>query len=239
MSTITLVSPLPLVKNSSINRVALLLLGVFATCSTQLFAQKIELGVSGGAFNYKGDIATKVNPRFFRPGGSAFFRYNLNRAVTFRAAGSGGIITAADQYSKDPFQKERNLSFRSRVVELSLATEYNFLDYADRRFALNWTPYLFGGLGYMFFSPNPKTGSYKTNGLVLPFGVGVKYQIRRPWSVGLELGARKTFNDYLDNLGGNSVITIKLDQGDPSTKDMYYYLGLSISYTFYKITCPE
>lgn len=236
MSSLTLITPLLKLKNS---HVLTILLGVFLIASTDLFAQRIELGVSGGAFNYKGDIATKVNPRFFRPGGSAFFRYNLSKAVTFRAAGTGGIITAADQYSKDPFQKERNLAFRSRIMELSLATEYNFLDYSDRRFAVNWTPYLFGGLGYMFFSPATKTGTYKTNGLVLPFGVGVKCQIRRPWSVGLELGARKTFNDYLDNLGGDPVTTIKLGQGDPSTKDMYYYLGLSISYTFYKITCPE
>lgn len=236
MSALTLITPLLKIRNSLIPAV---LLSIFSIATTSLFAQRIELGVSGGAFNYKGDIATKVNPRFFRPGGGAFFRYNLNKAVTFRAAGTGGIITAADQYSKDPFQKERNLAFRSRVMELSLATEYNFLDYSDRRFAVNWTPYLFGGLGYMFFSPSTKTGTYKTNGLVLPFGVGVKYQIRRPWSVGLELGARKTFNDYLDNLGGDPVTKIKLGQGDPSTKDMYYYLGLSISYTFYKITCPE
>ncbi|HEV7351467.1 DUF6089 family protein [Telluribacter sp.] len=202
-------------------------------------AQKIEIGASVGGLNYKGDIAPNFNFRFFRPGGSLFFRYNISRSVTFRAEGLYGGITADDQYAKEAFQQARNLSFRTRITEASLVTEYNFLDYANRRSALNWTPYVFGGLGYMGFKPNPNAGNYSTKGWVLPFGVGVKYQIKRPWNVGLEIGTRKTFTDYLDNLGGEILSTNKLDQGDPSRKDMYYYVGFSVSYTFYKIICPE
>ena len=220
-------------------RVPVFLLVLVLWVPTESTGQKIEIGASGGAFNYKGDLATQVNPRFFRPAGNLFFRYNLNKAVTFRTSVSAGQITAADRYASDPFQEQRDLSFRTRILELNVTTEYNFLDFQERRYALNWTPYLFGGVGYMAFNPSPKMGSYKTSGVVLPFGVGVKYQIRRPWSVGVELGARKTFSDYLDNLGDTQPSKLKLDQGDPSTKDMYYYLGLTISYTFYKLTCPE
>lgn len=202
-------------------------------------AQKIEIGASLGGFNYKGDIANEFNPRFFRPGGSLFFRYNASRSITFRTELLTGSITGDDQYSKDPFQNARNLSFKTSLSEANLITEYNFLNYQDRRFAVNWTPYVFGGIGYSRFSPEPRTGDYKTKGWVLPFGVGVKYQINRPWNIGMEFGSRKTFTDFLDNLGGPSTSINKLEQGDPSTKDMYYYVGFSVSYTFFRITCPE
>ncbi len=90
----------------------------------------------------------------------------------------------------------------------------------------------------MKFTPDIVTDSYKTNTLVLPYGVGVKYQIRRPWAVGLEYGTRKTFTDYIDNLGGDPTSTNKLTQGNPALGDKYYYIRLSLTYTFYRIVCP-
>ena len=202
-------------------------------------AQKVEIGASAGGLNYKGDIAPAFNPRFLRAGGSLFFRYNVSRSVTFRAEILKGSIAADDAFSKDPFQVARNRSFRTKLSEANLVTEYNFLNYQDRRFALNWTPYVFAGIGYSRFAPDVKTSDYATKGWVLPYGVGVKYQINRPWNVGLEFGTRKTFTDHLDDLGGKPISTLKLDQGDSSTKDTYYYLGFSVSYTFYRIVCPE
>lgn len=202
-------------------------------------AQKIEFGAGLGGFNYKGDIATNFRFRFFKPGGSLFFRYNPNSALSLRAEMAGGMIGAKDEVSKDPFQQARNLSFKTRIFEGSVVAEYNFLDYQERRFAVNWTPYVFGGVGFNTFKPDVKTADYKISGMVLPYGVGIKYQIRRPWNVGVEYGARKTFTDYLDNLGGDPVTTNKLEQGDPSTKDSYYYLRFSVTYTFYRIFCPK
>lgn len=225
-----------MLKSSILRTACLAVLLLFGGMSA---AQKIEIGASVGALNYKGDLATAFNPRFLRPGGSLFFRYNLSHAVTFRAEGMLGGITADDQYAKDPFQKIRNLSFRTRISEANLVTEYNFLNYENRRFAINWTPYVFAGIGYMGFKPSPRIGNYPTSGWVVPYGVGVKYQISRPWNVGLEFGTRKTFTDYLDNLGGPLVSTNKLEQGDPSTMDTYYFVGFSVSYTFYRIICPE
>lgn len=201
-------------------------------------AQKIEVGGGLGAFNYKGDISPSFKFRFFKPGGSLFFRYNPSQALSLRAELALGLIGADDKYSKDPFQQARNLSFRSRITEASAVAEYNFLDYQERRFAINWTPYVFGGMGISKFKPDVVTDNYKTSSFVIPYGVGIKYQIRRPWNIGLEYGTRKTFSDYYDNLGGDPRTTVKLEQGDPSKKDTYYYVRLSISYTFYRIVCP-
>lgn len=210
----------------------------FVTSGTALFAQKIEIGAGLGGFNYKGDIAPSVRARFFKPAGSLFFRYNPSQALSLRAEVAGGVIGAADKHSKDPFQQQRNLSFTTRIIEGSAVAEYNFLNFQERRFAVNWSPYVFGGIGYSKFNPNVQTSAYKTSSFTLPYGVGIKYQIRRPWNIGIEYGARKTFTDYLDNLGGEPTSTDKLQQGDPSLKDNYYYLRLSVSYTFYKIVCP-
>ena len=206
--------------------------------TNKLFAQKIEVGAGLGAFNYKGDISPSFKFRFFKPGGSLFFRYNPSQALSLRAEAAAGLIGAEDRFSKDPVQVQRNLSFRTRITEASAVAEYNFLDYQEKRFAVNWTPYVFGGLGISKFKPDVVTDNYKTSSLVLPYGVGIKYQIKRPWNIGLEYGTRKTFSDYYDNLGGDPKSTVQLEQGDPSKKDTYYYIRLSISYTFYRIVCP-
>lgn len=219
-------------------RISSICIAVLTAQISTVQAQKIEVGGGLGVFNYKGDISPSFKFRFFKPGGSLFFRYNPNQALSLRAELAAGLIGAADQYSKDPFQKARNMSFRTRITEASAVAEYNFLDYQEKRFAINWTPYVFGGLGISKFKPDVVTDSYKTNSLVIPYGVGIKYQIRRPWNIGLEYGTRKTFSDYYDNLGGDPKSTVKLEQGDPSKKDTYYYIRLSISYTFYRIVCP-
>ncbi len=219
-------------------RLLMLSIGLIHFFGSSAFAQKVEFGAGIGAFNYKGDIAPDLNLRFMKPAGSLFFRYNPNSALSLRAELAGGIIGAKDAVSKDPFQQARNMSFKTTIFEGSVAAEYNFLDYKDRRFAVNWTPYVFGGIGYNAFKPNIQTGDYKTSGVILPYGVGIKYQIRRPWNIGIEYGARKTFTDYLDNLGGDPSTVNKLDQGNPSTKDSYHYLRLSVTYTIYRIFCP-
>ena len=91
----------------------------------------------------------------------------------------------------------------------------------------------------MKFSPrdNP-SADYKQNQIVLPFGVGIKYNIKGPWDLNLEFGTRKTFTDYLDNLGGNDPSLPKTQQNDYSKGDMYYYTSLTLSFKFIKIYCP-
>ncbi len=205
---------------------------------TGVFSQKLEVGGGLGALNYTGDISRNLMLRNFRPGGDLFFRYNLKNGFSFRASVLAGGITADDRHADNQFQQVRELSFRTLLAEGSLQTEYNFLDYLDSKKAVNWTPYVYGGLGYTFFRPRPDNGGYRTSTLVIPFGLGVKYQFRRPWSVGVQFGARKTFTDYLDNFGGEEVLADKYQNGNPALKDMYYYLGLQLSYTFYKIVCP-
>lgn len=215
-----------------------LILSVLSWLPNLVSAQKLEFGLGLGGYNYVGDISPNFQIKNTKPAGSLFFRYNFNSAFTMRAEIGGGIIGAGDNTSKDPWQQQRNYSFKTRILEGSVAAEYNFLDFVERRYVINWTPYVFGGIGFNSFKPNIVTANFKANALVLPYGIGVKYQIKRPWNIGLEYGTRKTFTDYLDNLGGDPVSNDKIQQGDPSTKDKYHYFRLSITYTLYKIVCP-
>lgn len=203
-----------------------------------IFAQQINVGGGVGAFNYKGDIATQFKIQNYRPGAHAFFRYNVSPAVSLRTGIALGSVGAKDQNSSDPFQRVRNLSFQSSVTELNFTAEYNFLNYLNKPRAINWTPYLFAGGAFYRFQPKVKTGAYSLNQIAIPFGVGVKWEIKRPWSIEFEFGTRKLFTDDLDDLGNDTPLVQKFQLGDPSTKDMYYYTSFTLSYTFYKIVCP-
>ncbi|TPE45219.1 DUF6089 family protein [Pontibacter mangrovi] len=44
---------------------------------------------------------------------------------------------------------------------------------------------------------------YKRVQIAIPFGLGVRYKIDRYWDLSLEVGWRKTFTDYLDDVSGS------------------------------------
>jgi len=204
----------------------------------QTNAQRINIGGGLGGFNYKGDLSPAFNPLNYLPAGHLLFRYNISPAVSLRAAATLGIVGAKDSRSSDPFIQNRNSSFQSSLSEFSLVSEYNFLNYSQKRKAKNWSPYLFGGIGFYKFEHQIRVANYKTSQLSIPFGAGLKWEFNRPWSLEFEFGTRKTFTDYLDNLGNNVPLNQKPNLGNPALKDIYYYTSVTLSYTFYKIFCP-
>lgn len=58
---------------------------------------------------------------------------------------------------------------------------------------------------------------YKRAQIVVPFGLGVRYKIDRYWDLSFEVGWRKTFTDYLDDVSGNYVSKAAL-LGDGTTE---------------------
>ncbi|PMD97621.1 hypothetical protein BWI97_08365 [Siphonobacter sp. BAB-5405] len=203
-------------------------------------AQKIEFGAGLGMMHYKGDISPKLHLKFARPGGNLFFRYNASKALSGRVSFTAGRIFASDFESSDPFQRARGVIFGTRMIEAGADLQYNFLnfDYTRKR-PRNWSPYVFGGLAFYNFQPDqPATESYKKSGLAIPFGAGIKWQIKGPWSLGFEFGTRKTWSDYLDNYNVSGPTVPKELQSDPTRKDMYYYTSISVSYTILRVICP-
>jgi Domain of unknown function (DUF6089) len=231
------ISFLPFIRmnHAQILMARLLIAGLFISLSAQ--AQKLEVGGGLGGMLYKGDVSPVLNPRFYRPAAHLFFRYNATRSFSLRAGIAAGSFGATDRVSRDPLQQVRNYSFRSRLSEATFDIQYNFLNYKLTPKANNWTPYVFGGVGLCNFR-NPVV---KAQGIInFPVGIGVKYEISRPWSVGVEFGTRFTKNDYLDGLGERTfgITTAKNAQGNPALRDSYTYTSVMVSYTFYKIVCP-
>lgn len=187
-------------------------------------AQKTEIGVLLGVSTYYGDIVNNFDPNTFRFSGGLFMRYHLNQRWVIRGNLAYARVTGADSVSKDSeFQRNRNMSFYTDIIELSGVAEYNLI--ADknkgRRVKTPIIPYVYGGLGVFYYQPwaiYPVTGkpielrplktdgsSYSTIALCIPVGVGVRFYLNRTWQLGFDFGARFTSTSHIDDVAGNSV----------------------------------
>jgi opacity protein-like surface antigen len=213
----------------------------FLACSTTLAQATWEVGGGLGGMIYKGDLAPALIPGNVRPAGNLLVRYNISQPFTVRLNAGLGQIAGKDSRFNDPFQQARNLSFKTRIQELNVLMEYNFRNFSSLRKVKNWTPYVFGGLGLFTFKTNPSNPGYQRKSLFnFPLGVGIKYEFKRPWSIGMEFGTRFSGTDYLDNFGPNTFGgTNKLLNGNPDSKDSYSYVGIILTHRFYRIICPE
>lgn len=217
-----------------------LLIGAAFFCiATTVVAQRSELGFGIGTFNYTGDLVRNYNFKYSRPAATVLYRSNINKIVSFRAAITGGQVEA---YEKpiDAFAAERNASFDIFLLEGSVGIEYHFLNWKDSKVPMRFTPYLFGGLALFGISGNDtKPAEYSNVQMAVPFGGGFKYIINPRWYVALEFGVRKTFFDYLDNVSDfNDQAQKNYRYGNPNDNDNYYFLGITLTRTFYDIPCP-
>jgi hypothetical protein len=125
------------------------------------------IGLSVNALNYYGDLSPlpskfSTDISFTKPaiGISVFHRFGPR--YTLIGQFMYGTLKGSDAESaKDPFRKERNLSFRNRIKELSVVAVFdlfeNFGTYISR---VKWTPYVFIGIGA--FLQNPQAIAPKT-----------------------------------------------------------------------------
>jgi hypothetical protein len=204
-----------------------------------LVAQRAEIGFGLGTFNYTGDLARNYNFLNSKPAGTVFYRSNISKVVSFRAGITAGKLGASDNRPIDSFARSRGASFNIFIMEASTVMEYHFLNWRDTKHILRFTPYLFGGLGLFGVSGNgSKPAEYSNVQGAIPFGVGIKYIVNPKWYLSLEFGARKTFFDYLDNVSTGDQSRKNYQYGNPFDNDAYYFLGLSVTRTFYDIPCP-
>lgn len=210
-----------------------------------------ELGLGVGGTNYKGEIAPHYRLENNRPALTIFYKKNISKPIALRAAVLAGKLRASDTDVDLPLHQQRGASMITNLAEFSAGIDYNFLDYYDQRQRVRWTPYFF--IGGAIANYNNKVlfadNSVKpfANGLVLsvPAGIGFKYALSYHWNLGLELAARKTLFqngdklDYLQAGSAESSLPENLTDTNPHDKDWYYYNGISLSYTFYRIICPD
>ncbi len=212
----------------------------FTLIAYSVSAQKSEVGFGFGAFNYTGDLARTYNILNVKPGVTVFYRSNLSQVVSVRAGLTAGGLGATDERPIDAFAERRDASFDIFLMEASMVGEYHFMNWRDDKHIIRFTPYLFGGLAIFGISgTQSKPSEYSNVQGALPFGLGFKYIVNPKWYVALEFGARKTFFDYLDNVSaGTNQLVKNYQYGNPYDNDAYYFVGFTVTRTFYDIPCP-
>lgn len=239
-------------------------------------AQGFNLDLFLGTSNYQGDLQDK---RFTfnqsHLAGGAGLSYDLTERFSIRGGIMFGKVSGDDKKGRN---KARNLNFSSGLTEVHLGGQYYITPLGQH----SLTPYIFAGLALYHFNPYTldTTGTkyylkplstegegvvagkdyYNLTQMAIPFGGGVKLSLSDKINVGLEIGFRKLFTDYLDdvsdvyvdrdlllaNRGAKAVeLAYRGDEikdgtftypeggsqrGSPKVKDWYYFTGLTLSY---------
>jgi hypothetical protein len=204
-------------------------------------SQRSEIGFGLGVFNYTGDITRTYDITTSKPAATIFYRSNISKVISLRTSITGGELAASDRHRPiDSAAVKRNASFNIFLLEAAATFEYHFLDWRDDRRRLRFTPYLFAGLGLFGISGNSsKPAPYSNVQMSIPFGGGMKYVLNPKYYIAFEIGIRKTFFDYLDNVSGGNTRVKNYQYGNPNDYDNYFFTGITLTYTFYDIPCPS
>ena len=257
------------------------LLGSLLLLALAVFSQKVHVGLFGGLSAYQGDLTDKIFPKKVTNGViGVSVNYELTEQFMIRGGFNYSIVGGADRFSNDDSLRARNLAFETKLTEFSVLGEYYFFNLSEQKFS----PYIFGGLAVYHFNPYaydvnknkiflkplstegeglsqyPDRKPYALTQLAIPFGGGVKYAFTDNLRLGLELGMRKLFTDYFDDVsttyvdpndllaakgqtavdmsyrgdelpGGNQVYPSKgAQRGGANHKDWYYFFGLHLTY---------
>jgi len=189
-----------------------------------------EVGLIAGVSNYSGELVNSIiDFKHLHPAGGLFLRYNMNKYITLRAQGVYGAISGDDMDSKDARNRIRNLHFRSHILEFGVFGEFNMMGFNPQGNGKMFSPYAFLGFSVFNFNPQarnfdpnvedgwidlqglhtegqelpqfPDRKAYSLTQVSIPMGVGFKFAVHSNFNIGFEIGFRKTFTDYLDDVG--------------------------------------
>jgi Outer membrane protein beta-barrel domain len=255
---------------------------IFLLCLLPLasLAQRLHLHVAGGIANYQGDLQPK-RIDFEQIGGvfGAGMGYELTDKWMVKAMFSVSKLQAYDKLATSKSIASRNLNFQTYLQELSLTAEYALLNPYEHRLS----PYLFTGVAAFHFRPftidasnrivylqplstegqglpeYPDRSPYKLTQIAIPFGGGFRFIFNEKIGINAEIGMRKLFTDYLDDVSTTYVDQLTLlnrkgpnavalayrgdelpgglpypadgtPRGSAKSKDWYYFGTIGISY---------
>ncbi|MBC7387603.1 MAG: hypothetical protein H7329_00185 [Opitutaceae bacterium] len=189
-----------------------------------------SVGATFQAMNYVGDLDPAANPvspalRFTQPNFGGIVSYRYSPRITYRGTFSWGRIKGDDKVSSpsgnDQFRRMRNSNFRNTIVELKFDVVYDFVknlgDYTKRPTRI--IPFMFVGVAGFYHNPKgEKDGKWialqplQTEGVkyskfqvAIPFGLGARIKLSNNWDLAFEIGWRKTFTGYLDDVNKDYV----------------------------------
>jgi hypothetical protein len=234
-----------------------------------------------GTSNYQGDLQQKRYTFQDAKGAFAFgAAYELTDHISVRAMFTMTNLQADDKNNSDHFLNQRNLNFQTKIREFSVSGQYFLFNVHEARI----NPYVFAGIAVYHFNPYtydtlgakyylqplgtegqglsqyPEKKVYSLTQIAIPFGGGVRFTLNDNVSLGLEVGLRKLFTDYLDDLSttyadknvllaarGSKAVELayrsgELKNGNPvyppggtgrggaSAKDSYYITGITANF---------
>lgn len=200
------------------------------------FSQKrersTEFGGFGGVSYYFGDLNSPATGqfRFVHPSFGALLRRNHNTRFAFKTTLTYGKISGSDSKAGiSSFEKNRNLSFSSMIIELSQQMEFMFYEFKVMDLNQYYSPYVFAGFSVFYFNPKPKGAekSYSPVAPAFPFGAGMKFKFSHRYLMGVEWSFRKTFTDYLDDV--STVYPTGFQRGFSKNKDWYSFANITFS----------
>jgi hypothetical protein len=257
------------------NKLKLQFIFLFALISKFGLSQHFEPGFMLGASNYYGDLAPRpvLGESHFVIGGFARVNMSSSFAITFN------LLTTSISGDDKNFEasKLRNLNFKTSLTEFSGVVEFNFFKYGVDVNDKRHTPYVFLGLSFTQFNPtanyvgqtiqlrNIRTEEtqYSLFAVTIPMGIGYKWQFDKHFAFNWNIGFRRSYSDYLDDVSTvypdsyenvqskkGSMVAIATDpsgletglplsekgyqRGNADFTDWYIISTFSISYRFYK-----
>jgi hypothetical protein len=186
------------------------------------YVQKGEFGVTVGLAHYFGDLNTRVGLNRPKPALGLFFRKQFGNYVGLRLSAHYAQLGYSDVYSKNEYQKTRNLSFNTNIWEVALQGDFNFFKFVPTNPDYGFTPYITLGIGAFTYDPYAFTNGekeylrplgtegqlvgykgrkpYNTLAICIPLGVGIKYNLSEKINFSFEIAHRFTTTDYLDDV---------------------------------------
>jgi len=250
-----------------------------ATLSPLMTQAQWNVNLFGGFSNYFGDLQEKAYTTQQSNGSfGAGLQYDFTGHFSVLSNLTYGRVSASDGYAGKADLRARNLNFETVITEWNVLAEYNFLDLQVHKL----TPYVFAGLAVYHFNPYsydttgkkvylrplstegeglsqyPGRKEYALTQLAIPFGGGIKFRISDRVTLAYEIGLRKLFTDYLDDVSATYVSQANLlaargpeavemayrgnqlktggtyppdgtVRGNPKHKDWYYMSGLRVT----------
>ncbi|HSY77487.1 MAG TPA: hypothetical protein VK890_11555 [Bacteroidia bacterium] len=122
------------------------------------------LGDLGGSPTVGTHFLKDFNFSAIRYGGFVGYRDFVNPELAIRGTLIGGMVSGFDALSSEEFRHNRNLNFRSPILELSVQAEYYFyqsshighryhIKHAHGFKRFNIDGYVFAGIGGLYFNP--------------------------------------------------------------------------------------
>lgn len=196
-----------------------------------------DIGGTASSNNMLGfkDISLKA----IRPGLSIGAIFKLNQLLSVQAASNFTYLGSTDKGSRNA---DRNYGFTTFGSEISATALFYIIPENDRNYFFSvmdlrgglrqinkpLSVYIFAGAGGLFYSVSPRLDLVNSTRFdnsehftpIIPFGIGLKYQIMARTLLGVELGARYVMTDKLDGL------TTSFSKHN----DTYYVLNFKVYY---------